>query len=459
MPRLQCLFKHIPSFTIFSRLIRFVAHNVMNTDKYYVVRTNNQSHFLISREPPECICYEPTNSFFLGLGIAEDSTATVEQDVTSIAECVSRAVLPRSNVSVKVTSSNAMVFVASQIAKEFKRQASQVRHDGIFIFYYAGAGVQISEDRWSLVSSDFDSGDHSTFITAETLISWLKEIQSEAKEVVMIFSCQFADKIASALYNNMLQSMNISAIALPIANAQMAIFLPPLKCSPCNFFLCQAINTTFEFASSGIFQLKRIYDKTVTCCGAFSELIITYDPVLKCLNRQTCEPTLVATRKPQYISILESDEVDGAGVPENLSFLTKHFVRGATGPSNAKFLHHYVDVWLQSAENLETGPLAVLSHVNALSEEVISAVVCVLMSSLASIQVAFEPTSAGSTNLVIIAFMKACATVMSVCPEANLGVEHFKLSCQCYSQVLSECGLDVKCIRGLSDKVCQETNI
>ena len=435
--------------------IGVVAHN-MNTDRFLVVRTKDLSHFLISKEPPECISYEPTNSFFLGLGI-ENSTAPVEQDVKSIAECVSRTVLPRSNVSVKVTSSNAMACVASQIAKEFKRQASQVRRDGIFMFYYAGAVVQISEDRYSLVSSDFDSGDHSTFITAETLVSWLKDIQSEAKEVLMIFSCQFADKIASAFYKNLLQSINISAIALPVANAQTTI-LSPLKCSTCNYFLCQAINTTF--ASSGIFQLKRIYDKTVTCCGAFSELIVTYDPVLKCLNRQICEPTLAATRKPQYISrILEGDEVDGGRVPGNLSFLAKHFIRGVTGPSNASFLHHYVDVWLQSAENLETGPLAVLRHVNALSEEVISAVVCVLMSSLASIQVAFEPASAGSTNLVIIAFMRVSATVTSMCPEASVGAEHFKLSCQCYSQVLSACGLDTKSVRGLCDKVCQETNV
>ena len=167
----------------------------MNTDGLLVVRTKDLSHFLISREAPEFISYEQTNSFFLGLGI-DNTTAAVEQDVRLIAECVRRTVLPPANVSVKVTSSNAMACVTSQIAKEFKRQASQVGRDGIFIFYYAGTGVQISEDRWSLASSNFDSEDHSTFITAETLVSWLKDIQIQAKEVLMIFSCQFANKIA-----------------------------------------------------------------------------------------------------------------------------------------------------------------------------------------------------------------------------------------------------------------------
>ena len=168
----------------------------------------------------------------------------------------------------------------------------------------------------------------------------------------------------------------------------------------------------------------------------------------------------MATRKPQYMScILEGDEVDGGGVPGNLSFLTKHFIRDATGLSDARFLHPYIDVWLQSAENLESGPLAMLRHLNALSEEVTNAVVCVLMSSLASIQVAFEPASASSTNLVIIAFMRVSATVMSVCPEVSIGAEHFKLSCQFYSQVLSACGLDTKHVRGLYDKVCQETTV
>ena len=426
----------------------------MSADGLRLVRTSAGSYVLVSKDPPEFVSYEPTNSFFLGYGI-ESSNLTAEQDAKSMVECVSKIVLPRSNVKVIISSAEPMACVASQIEMEFKRQASQVGLDGLFIFYYAGYGLQVSQECWSLIATNFDAGDLATLITAQTLNSWLKDVHSKAKEVLMIFSCPFADKIASSFDKNTQIGLNISSIALPVPIDQMAA-LSPLKCSTCNYFLCQAITTSF--VSSGIFQLKRIYDKTAACCRAFSELIITYDPVLKRLDTHISEPILSATRKPQHITwpscITDSDETDGQ--PGNLSFLAKHFIRGTGGPSK-DFLHHYADIWLKSAENLESGPLATLRNMNALNDEVVNAVVCVLMSSLASIQVAFEPGSAGSANLLIVAFMTVSATVTSVCPDVNLGVEHFKLSCQFYYRVLSACGIEAKHVRGLYTKVCQET--
>ena len=430
--------------------LQLIAYHGMNTAGLQLVKSSAGSYVLISRDPPEFISYEPTNSFFLGYGI-EGSNMTAEQDAKVMAECVSRTVLPRSNVSMKMSSSNPMACAGSQIAKEFKTHASQVGRDGLFVFYYAGPGVQVSPDCWSIVPSNFDRSDPTTFITAQTINSWLRDVHSEAKEVLMIFACPFADKITSAFDKGPQSGLNMSSIALPSPVDQMAT-LSPLKCSTSNYFLCQAMTTSF--LSSGILQLKRIYDKTVTCCRAFSDLIVTYDPVLKCLNRHSSsEPTLASTRKPQPVTCaLDREETDA--VPGNLAFLAKHFTRGGRGHSR---LHHYVDVWLQSAENLDSGPLAVLRSMNTLNEELVNAVVCVLMCSLASIQVAFEPGSAGSANLLIIAFMTVSATVTSVYPDVSLGVDHFKLSCQFYYRILSACGIETSSVRMLYDRVCQET--
>lgn len=420
----------------------------MNTDKK-VIRTKSQSYFLVSKEPQEFIGYEPRSSYFLCFGI-ENSNLNVEQDTKSIVDCFSEAVLPRSHVDVQVVPGDSTACAVSQIEREFKLYASHVRRDGLFIFYYAGPAVKVSEAQWSLVSSDVDSQNPFNFITAESLVAWLNDAQSEAKEVLMVLSCPFADKITSGFRSIQLQSVNISAIALPTANEQMAS-LSRLKSSTCHLFLCQAVTS---YASSGVFQLKRIYERTAACCKAFSELIVTYDPVTRRLNRDVSETTLAAVRRAERISLVQDcDETDG-GAPGNFSFLTRHF-----GPSTeAGGLHPYVDTWLQSAEDLESGPLSVLRQRNALSDQVvISAVVCVLMSSVASIQAAFQPASACSSNLLIVAFMKVSATVTSVYHEANLGVEHFKASYQHYSEVLSACGLETQRIRSLYDKVCRDS--
>lgn len=406
-----------------------------------------------SSQPPSVINFNPTQSYFFGYGIvASPARTSNHQDVRNLASClVTNEVLPLNNVFTFPGNSSDFrdSYTSAKLAKIFKFQASNVESDGIFMLYYSGPGYKINEQLWSLGSSDFDARDHTTHITADTIVTWLVATSCRAKHVVVVLNCtQGGRSIAAALTDRLRNQSGVSLCVLSVSGDPPSLFTS-LEASVSNYFLCAAISKLH--VGQGVLQLTNIYDFTAHCCEAFFRLIVTYDPVTKRADLHEAQPTLSALGKPRLVEITSSEETDN-GPPGEMQFLSKYFHPGMAGAP----LHQYAYDWLQRVANVGDGPLTDLHRLGVLRDDAVTcAAICVMMQALAALQMAFgDAADADSPNRLLVAFTAVAASVSSISRDsAEVEERHFRLAWKSYCETIENSGLTVPNIRKMLENV------
>ena len=392
---------------------------------------------------PSVIRFKSSQSYFFGYAIVSDPVRALNhQDVRTVAKClISNEVVPEDN-ALTYADNSSCDYTATRLAKAFKSQASNVESEGIFIFYYSGPGHDVGQQCWSLASSDFDARDQTTHITAGTITSWLVEAACKAKHVLVILNCSHGGaSIAAALTDNTKNSSGLSTCVLSTNGDPPSLFTS-LETSATSHFLCAAI--TKMHVGSGLLKLTNLYNLTAQSCEAFFKLIVSYNPAAKRLDLHDAHPTIAALGKPQVVSIMPTEENDGP--PGMMQFLTEYFHDGMKGTP----LHYYSYDWLQWAGNVDSSPLADLLQLGVLHDEVVCAVICAMMYTLASVQVAFEPVDVDSSNRLLMAFTAVAATVSTIARDsAELNEQHFRLAWRSYCETVESYGLAVPRIRSL----------
>ena len=413
--------------------------------------------------PQDNFDYVPEQSFCITYGIDQCENPKVDikkfgdHDARKMSEClVNGGVVVRNNMHLFSTSLNPDACKADNISDSFSGIASKVGREGLFIFYYSGPGVEVGSYNWSLTPYDFNLSNAASHITSSTLTNWLITAGCKAKYVLFILDCPFANKIASSLtvpLSRNAPDLNICTLSTHSALEPTPAFAI-LSNSVFSYFLCKAVQCSYVMP--GLLPIRKIYSAAESCSVALSSLVVTYDPVEKCLSSTEMQPSITARNflpVGKHLDPYGDDYPDG--VPGNFAFLTKHFNK----KTKAVNLHEKAYAWLQAAEDMEEGPLVVLAKNGALEGDVLQAVICSMMCSLASFQVALEEKGmAANPNLLIIAFLQVAATVASASPGLELGEQHFKYSWEFYHKVLHECGVNTEKVRGVFVKVCEETN-
>ena len=454
-----------------------------SNDNRVIIQTPTGSLMMVADHPPESLNFDPRQSCMFSVGIDQDSTtqksvASVSTDATHLASTmIDCGVLPEENLQLFVTPGDYDSCTKSGLRAAFIERAEKVGRDGMLIFAYAGRGVRVEPQSWSLAGVDFNIGDPITHISAVTLCQWISELSRKPKHILFILDCSSAGSIASEMASPV-NSGNVDGLCVLSAcgDAENAIMLDTLGCSIFTYFTgwsFRRVNTERLF-SSGFIPLRKVYDIIASCSTALSSLVVTYNPAQRELKPNVFTPTAMHLEKPPITMEMvqqmlnpptgeaANDSTDGASVGR-FDFITSQYNR----KSKYTRLHDRVLSWLDGmmqavvvdsdTNNPFSCPLATLHSNGALKEkEVLLTVVCSLVFSLASIQVAHIKDSIEDPNTFICAFLHAVAAVSATATEAEMVIEPVKYATQSlkyYQQVVRENGVKEDKLRDFFWKV------
>lgn len=365
---------------------------------------------------PTSIYYKPENSSLLLVN--NTSSQNNNGYVNSIVSTFAEKQIVRSD-GIQVLDDTTLISKESIKEHFLKLICKQTGKEGLFIFSYTGP-VDESSQECSLKLSDFNSENPITHVTPITLLEWLSEASKKQTigYVLFIFDCPFAHRMVSCLTDIRTSTAPLNtrlfAVDTEVGDTNPMLYTALKGQTVFQYFLNWSIQT-MEF-TRGMLPLASILEKVSNCTGAFSSLIVTYNKQRRELKPRTTEPKLKSIQRIETIvdsSLGEGkDEIDSFS---GLEFLNCHFERS----KNRMNLDQKVYQWLDTLCDVrnENNPLKVLLDNGALEgpHSVLGTVLCLLMYSIASIQIAQgRKESIEEPNMFIIGFVSAVSTVQIV---------------------------------------------
>lgn len=448
-----------------------MANRQPNADSK-IIQTPNGSLMIVASHPPESIFCDPQQSYMCSVGIDAASQSLVGDDAASLASTmVDCGVVLEENVLVLTTPSDYDRCTKGGIHDAFVQQAEKVGRNGVFVFSFSGKGEPVGHQDRSLVGVDFNKDDPITHISAVTLLQWVSELSHKPKLMLFILDCSSAGSIASEIVaSRNSESIDNLCVLSACGNAENPITLGTLGHSIFTYFVgwCfRAANAERPF-SSGFIPLRKVFDSVTSCSMALSSLIVTYNPAQRELRPNAFNPTAVYLQKPTITMEMVQqmlnpatggmghDSPDGASVGR-FEIINRHYDYAKKTRLHDRALSWFDSTMKALADDAFSCPLATLHANGALKEDkVLLTVVCSLVFSLTSIQVAHNKDSIKDPNTFILAFYHAVSAISFVDPEAEMVInplEYARRALTCYQQVVSENGIKQKELREFSWKL------
>lgn len=408
------------------------------------------------KNPPSCISYKQEKSSLLLVRKNSSESGGLATGDPLASTLIEQKVVSGDNVEVLNVASTSK----ESLKKDFMKCIRQADKESLFIFSYTGSAIQLDNLEISLKLTDFTTDNPVTHVTATTLMEWLSEASSVQSlgYALFILDCQFSKKLSSALTDIKKASTPFGTWVFAIGTMDgdvPAVVLGALdNQSILHFFLNWVIRST-QF-TPGSLPLTPILNKAVSCTTALSSLIITYNQYERILKPCTIEPKPKFLQRLQ-VSRLACDQEDGTDSFSGLDFLTRLFDR----KKPVMNLELKVNQWLYTISDIDRNdsPLKVLFENGALTgkDSILLTVICSLLYSIASIQVAQrKPQSITEPNVFIIAFINAMATIQIVHREAKEEVDLVdacKRSWEYFHQVVTENKLNDSSLKQLYHKI------
>ena len=407
------------------------------------------------KDPPLCISYKlEKSSLLLVKKNSSESGGSVTEDPLA-STLIQREVVAGDRVKVLNVAS-----ISKESLKEaFMKCIQQADKESLFIFSYTGPAIQLDKEV-SLKLTDFAADNPVTHVTSTTLLEWLSEASSVQPlgYALFILDCPFSKELSSALTDVKKATTPFSTWVFAIGTVDgdaAAVVLGALDYqSILHFFLNRVVSST-QFIP-GSLPLVPIINKAMSCTTALSSLIITYDQYERILKPCTIEPKAKFLQRLPA-SRLAYDQEDETDSFSGLEFLTRLFDK----KKPIMNLESKVNQWLYIISDVDrdNNPLKVLFENGALTgkDSILLTVICSLLYSIASIQVAQgKPQSITEPNMFIIAFINAMATIQivqrEVKEEVNL-VDACKRSWEYFHQVVTEKKLNDSSLKQLYHKI------
>ena len=382
----------------------------------YRVEKNGDNFVLVTNEPEECFHFEPSESYMISYGMDYQSSPkfkhkTLSSIAVSDAEQVLQAmvkvgVIPEGNAKLYAASKQPNECTFSGMRKGLQQQAQKVGPNGLLVFHFSGHGIRVRSNEWGLAPVDFDYT-RETYLTADILNQWLHEVQCKGKHILFTLDCCYAGGIAKELTS----SGNFEPVAgLYVMTActayETSLVLGPLGHSIFTFFLSWALYSAKP--ALGQLPVRKIFDECHSCSMALSSLIVSYNPSGE-LKWGTMQPQLrVLDLKSVVIEMMgQGEEQTDAAQVGRFLFATQLY-------ESTKPMPPLVDkciAWLETTSNMKDGPLVELERKNLLGGRVLEAVMCAMLYSVASIEVACDRDNVANPNLFVTAFMHVVASI------------------------------------------------
>lgn len=420
---------------------------------------------VVSRLRTEHLEADVRHSCLLSYGIDVQTQAkSRERSLGPVAAAGARAVagslveagaLQRSAVTFFTAAQNPEECGYEGMKKNFVMLAGAVDENGLFVFHFSGHSFRLKNGQWALAPSDCD-GTRTSSVTAHTLSGWLIEADCRAKHVLFTLDCcgEGAGDIAEALTTTDAAHHSLYVMSAFAANEASCV-MEALGTSSFTYCLCYAINkhaTRRSSTATSVLPLRKIFDECKQCSVALSTLLVRCEGKGRRLGLVTCtaEPEL---RWFEYQTVVFSsasdpvDETDSSGIGR-FEQLTRHY-----DPHRPAHLCDSTTGWLRSLTNYDS-PLSVLRDRGMLRESrALDAVLCLMAYSVASLQLAGDPSSVREPTLFITGLMEVVSTTDMLLRRLSLSRETVELCGRFYREALACNNVDTTGLDGLLRRI------
>jgi len=390
-------------------------------------------HFVIvSNKFPKELQINREQSRLVSFGIDRQTSPKFQHKTLSSVTVKDAKLVRDSFVEVgAVCRSNAFSYAASRqtekctakgIKEVLQKYASEVGENGLFLFHFSGHGVTVRNKEWGLAPADFDYS-RDTYLTAEVLGSWLSEIKCVAKYIIFTLDCCYAGGIAKELTDNTIsRSHNLYVMSACMAH-ETSLVLGPLRNSVFTYFLSKSVRSHIGCEA---FPIRAIFNECRTCCGNLTATLVMY-------NKETGLQIKTMTPGMAVRNINSRDEVDTR--VGRFEYVIKLYNKDWPIES----LHQRTVDYLDTLISIEGGPLMELEKRKLLKNEVLETVLCTLMYSVASFELACDSSSfdkVKNPNLSITAFIQISSALDMIHDGLDIPQNVFFMSWLFYMEVL-----------------------
>ncbi len=424
----------------------------------YPQEKREDAFVLTSNEPVNCFQFDITESFLVSYGINfqthpkfKEKTlgpSTIADATEVLFSMVNARLIPPTNAVLYEASKQPDDCTANGMKKGFQEQARRVGSNGLFGFHFSGHGIQVRKNSCGLAPVDFDYT-ISTHITASVLNSWLHEVSCKAKYILFTLDCCYAGGIGEELTSGKFSPMSGLYVLSACAANDSSLEVGPLGHSIFTYFLSRAIKATVR--EPGQLPLRKIFTECYILSAAMSSLIVHYSPLnglecgtmepeLKCLHVQSIavEHTGEGSNRteassPQFGSAIkhtgDAPNQSDATVPRFKYAITLYNCDQPIAPLDDRSI-----LWLQT---VATKAMNILEEEHVMNDQqVILALLCSILYSIASIEMACNSAKLHNPNLFITCFMHAVAVINQVHHGVGFTQDQFLHGWHFYAEVV-----------------------
>lgn len=385
-----------------------------------------------------------------------------------VSALIDKQAVPQANTALYTATKDPDSCTYEGMKASFQEAASRVGEDGIFICHFTGHGLKIGDGRWGLAPSDFDFTE-GKLLTSQDLNQWLHDSKCKARNVLLTLDCCYAGGIGDELTAGV-TNLRPGLYVLSACTAfETSLVVGPLGQSLFAYFLAYAIRR-IRF-QRGTLPVSAIFDECGVLCTALSSLFMTYRGEHVGLKPGTMKPEFqffdpvssIGSDFGERVKTLLADTLAYSPVQPSphhpaaskLSFAMKYYKRWSVRGLQRKELSELCLNWLIHISETES-PLKDFACRGLLNHEILSAAICAILWSVASIQVAAEDlNSVVDPNIFLVGFVHAAAALNSF-HSSQITLGHLEQAWHFYQTVVRRNELDDSALQELHSEITRD---
>ncbi len=337
---------------------------------------------------------------------------------------IDKNAVPQENTTLYTATKDPDACTYKGMKASFMEAARQVGEEGLLIFHFTGHGLKTLSGEWGLAPSDFDFSE-GTFVTSEALNQWLHRSGCKARYVLFTLDCCYAGGIGNDLTAGVTNLRSGLYVLSACTAFETSLVVGPLGQSLFAYFLAYAIRRV-KF-TQGTLPISPIFDECGILCTALSSLFMSYrgdhvglKPGVMKPEFQFFDPSTMSDVGECVKAWLDDTMVYSPVEPSphhplanKLTFVMKYYKRYSTRGRTRNELSDLCLNWLIHISHSQS-PLNDFACRGLLNHEILSAVLCAILWSVASIQLAAnDPESVIDPNMFLVGFVHAAAALDS----------------------------------------------
>ena len=402
----------------------------------FTINNVDPGFVIVSNDLPGVLQFNPSESCVVSFGIDKQTSPSFQHKRLSSVTVDDAMQVRNAFVTVgAVCEENAHTYSASRqtdrctakgMKETFQKHASQVGIGGLFVFHFSGHGISVGNNEWGLAPADFDYS-RDTYITADVLGKWLNEIECNAKYILFTLDCCYAGGIGKELATLPIVNRLVDLYVMSACMAnETSVVLGPLGNSIFTYFLSNAI-VLFR-KTSGTLPIQEIFLECQICCECLTAMLVMYNEQSG-LNIKSMQPQM------SIRNIISNQDYPDVGVGRFQYALELYNHALPIDPLDKKSV-----AYLDTLSDLPDGPLIQFEKRHMLQGKIMETVLCSLMYSIASIEVACDTNlnRMKNPNLSITTFIQVASTIDMIHQRLEIPENIFFLGWLFYKEVLKK---------------------